>query len=304
MAHLLPVAWTGDSYFLLLPSTVSLKVLATEKPTFLRAGILIGSPVCGLRPMRAFILRSRKIPRPGILTDSPFFTVLTTVSIIDASISSICFRLAPVPSASLATSCALVISTSRGVGKAAQTLRHLTCGCQENPRLSRTRSVRGRCARSVLTRAGCGGGAAVSASLHRTLGGSRARGRAGAEVLRGGPAATPKGRAVPDASADHAPPIPGRSPRGAGRNAAWGSCSGAAAARGGVRSCRVASREHAGAPARPLIFLKNHGVPWHSNCIAVKPPEGRSEEHTSELQSLAYLVCRLLLEKKKKNHAN
>src|SRR2546425_7580286 len=34
--------------------------------------------------------------------------------------------------------------------------------------------------------------------------------------------------------------------------------------------------------------------------------EVRSEEHTSELQSLAYLVCRLLLEKKKKtdNKAN
>src|SRR5687767_15272383 len=32
----------------------------------------------------------------------------------------------------------------------------------------------------------------------------------------------------------------------------------------------------------------------------------RSEEHTSELQSLAYLVCRLLLEKKKKtsNHVD
>src|SRR2546425_9712220 len=29
-------------------------------------------------------------------------------------------------------------------------------------------------------------------------------------------------------------------------------------------------------------------------------PKRRSEEHTSELQSLAYLVCRLLLEKKKK----
>src|SRR2546425_5554358 len=28
----------------------------------------------------------------------------------------------------------------------------------------------------------------------------------------------------------------------------------------------------------------------------------RSEEHTSELQSLAYLVCRLLLEKKKIKH--
>src|SRR3712207_8334485 len=29
--------------------------------------------------------------------------------------------------------------------------------------------------------------------------------------------------------------------------------------------------------------------------------EGRSEEHTSELQSRQYLVCRLLLEKKKKH---
>src|SRR3712207_9548311 len=34
------------------------------------------------------------------------------------------------------------------------------------------------------------------------------------------------------------------------------------------------------------------------------PAEGRlrSEEHTSELQSRQYLVCRLLLEKKKKNN--
>src|SRR3712207_7412328 len=31
-----------------------------------------------------------------------------------------------------------------------------------------------------------------------------------------------------------------------------------------------------------------------------KPASGRSEEHTSELQSRQYLVCRLLLEKKKK----
>src|SRR5205823_9190503 len=36
------------------------------------------------------------------------------------------------------------------------------------------------------------------------------------------------------------------------------------------------------------------GAPWGASlCL-------RSEEHTSELQSLAYLVCRLLLEKKKK----
>src|SRR2546425_11000254 len=33
---------------------------------------------------------------------------------------------------------------------------------------------------------------------------------------------------------------------------------------------------------------------------AVASPGNRSEEHTSELQTLAYLVCRLLLEKKKK----
>src|SRR2546425_2881204 len=36
------------------------------------------------------------------------------------------------------------------------------------------------------------------------------------------------------------------------------------------------------------------------HALAGVPLVGRSEEHTSELQSLAYLVCRLLLEKKKK----
>src|SRR3712207_7368533 len=34
-------------------------------------------------------------------------------------------------------------------------------------------------------------------------------------------------------------------------------------------------------------------LPWHPS------HSGRSEEHTSELQSRQYLVCRLLLEKKK-----
>src|SRR3712207_7218660 len=33
--------------------------------------------------------------------------------------------------------------------------------------------------------------------------------------------------------------------------------------------------------------------------VGVDPRVGRSEEHTSELQSRQYLVCRLLLEKKK-----
>src|SRR3712207_8164775 len=34
--------------------------------------------------------------------------------------------------------------------------------------------------------------------------------------------------------------------------------------------------------------------------LSFKYEEGRSEEHTSELQSRQYLVCRLLIEKKKK----
>src|SRR2546425_9238004 len=36
-------------------------------------------------------------------------------------------------------------------------------------------------------------------------------------------------------------------------------------------------------------------IAWHATRTELV---GRSEEHTSELQSLAYLVCRLLLEKK------
>src|SRR3989441_10452098 len=37
----------------------------------------------------------------------------------------------------------------------------------------------------------------------------------------------------------------------------------------------------------------------HEPTRQIHPQPPRSEEHTSELQSLAYLVCRLLLEKKK-----
>src|SRR6267378_1866130 len=41
------------------------------------------------------------------------------------------------------------------------------------------------------------------------------------------------------------------------------------------------------------------GPPW---ARASRPCGGRSEEHTSELQSRRDLVCRLLLEKKKRRH--
>jgi len=45
----------------------------------------------------------------------------------------------------------------------------------------------------------------------------------------------------------------------------------------------------------PLLSISNTIIPFvGATCVVI-----RSEEHTSELQSLAYLVCRLLLEKKK-----
>src|SRR5205823_13944863 len=39
------------------------------------------------------------------------------------------------------------------------------------------------------------------------------------------------------------------------------------------------------------------GGPWRGGLWRLEHRKSRSEEHTSELQSLAYLVCRLLLEK-------
>src|SRR5438552_14159277 len=60
-----------------------------------------------------------------------------------------------------------------------------------------------------------------------------------------------------------------------------------------------------------LAISRPYGVPSRSardmfTPVSVPRPEikqciGRSEEHTSELQSPDHLVCRLLLEKKKKN---
>src|SRR2546425_7439037 len=52
----------------------------------------------------------------------------------------------------------------------------------------------------------------------------------------------------------------------------------------------------------PSIVMDAQGHPTPYGDAAGETPErlrSRSEEHTSELQSLAYLVCRLLLEKKK-----
>src|SRR6266487_6112069 len=56
-------------------------------------------------------------------------------------------------------------------------------------------------------------------------------------------------------------------------------------------------------PVAPLALDVDPGADPH---VATERAVGRSEEHTSELQSPVHLVCRLLLEKKKnhgKNHA-
>src|SRR2546425_5864942 len=67
--------------------------------------------------------------------------------------------------------------------------------------------------------------------------------------------------------------------------------------RGGTLSDAAGGDAHAGDGAR------KHGGDSRGSRRGPRGSAGvaRSEEHTSELQSLAYLVCRLLLEKKKKN---
>src|SRR3712207_7713698 len=65
-------------------------------------------------------------------------------------------------------------------------------------------------------------------------------------------------------------------------------------------------------PARPVQVVGLTSVPRAGDTFLVVEEDrvarqiaDRSEEHTSELQSRQYLVCRLLLEKKKKNlHKN
>src|SRR2546425_2350279 len=57
---------------------------------------------------------------------------------------------------------------------------------------------------------------------------------------------------------------------------------------------------HAAEARRPAVEARRQVHP-RAHAAAGFEGEWRSEEHTSELQSLAYLVCRLLLEKKKKN---
>src|SRR3712207_7213956 len=68
------------------------------------------------------------------------------------------------------------------------------------------------------------------------------------------------------------------------------------------RVVRASSRTPSRASSRATSLESAEGVRPRSRAAGAKPPlSRRSEEHTSELQSRQYLVCRLLLEKKKKS---
>src|SRR5205823_14970290 len=66
------------------------------------------------------------------------------------------------------------------------------------------------------------------------------------------------------------------------------------------RSWALAQQQLSRAPVSVLqVFRATPDQPNSRPSLTNRQSWARSEEHTSELQSLAYLVCRLLLEKKK-----
>src|SRR2546425_6659840 len=66
-----------------------------------------------------------------------------------------------------------------------------------------------------------------------------------------------------------------------------------------IQGCGLVHHAVARVPVDPHPAGEDHGLGPRAPASRL---DQRSEEHTSELQSLAYLVCRLLLEKK--NHLN
>src|SRR3712207_8971365 len=73
----------------------------------------------------------------------------------------------------------------------------------------------------------------------------------------------------------------------------------AAAMAGGAALAGVVARDLS---QRQHAIVRNFPVVGHFRYwLEAVGPELRSEEHTSEIQSRQYLVCRLLLEKKKYN---
>src|SRR5437879_9311936 len=66
----------------------------------------------------------------------------------------------------------------------------------------------------------------------------------------------------------------------------------------GKDSCQSPGNHDSRGPFSCAPALDDNGA-WHFEQDVADEEHRRSEEHTSELQSPMYLVCRLLLEKKK-----
>src|SRR3712207_7174861 len=78
-------------------------------------------------------------------------------------------------------------------------------------------------------------------------------------------------------------------------------CGGSSSATSGAKSATTLTASRIAIAAAPRVTNGTHaGMRSHGPSGAGSG--GRSEEHTSELQSRQYLVCRLLLEKKKKKN--
>ena len=71
--------------------------------------ILMAAPVCGLRPVRAALLETEKVPNPTRVTLSPFFNVFAMVSVKESSAAVACFLLIPASSAILSINSPLFI---------------------------------------------------------------------------------------------------------------------------------------------------------------------------------------------------
>src|SRR3712207_7853046 len=72
---------------------------------------------------------------------------------------------------------------------------------------------------------------------------------------------------------------------------------------GSERSCKLVSKAdiYNQSPMSTAVWLpKREFIEGRLRRVSALSMMSRSEEHTSELQSRQYLVCRLLLEKKKK----
>src|SRR5204862_4085619 len=74
-----------------------------------RAAILMVAPVCGLRPLRAFLCETENVPKPISATRSPFFSAEVMLSTVVSMAPAACVLLMWQPAAILSMRSALFI---------------------------------------------------------------------------------------------------------------------------------------------------------------------------------------------------